>query len=60
MHITPSGFVGDSSVQVSSILGVLGRCCVVVMHVRVAAVGAVVVGLVVPSMGVAVVLISVL
>ena len=56
---TPSGFVGDALVQVTTILGVLSSCRVVMVHVRVAAVGAVVVGLIVPSMGVAVVLISI-
>jgi len=56
---TPLGFVGDAFVQVTSILGVLSSCCDVVKLVRIAAVGAVMVGCVVPSMGVAVVLISV-
>ena len=56
---TPSGFVVDAFVQVTIIFGIL--CCsgVVVMHVRVTAVGAVVVGLVVLSMGEAVVLVSI-
>ena len=56
---TPSGFVGDAFVQVATIFGVLGSCRVVMVHVRVTVVGAVLVVLLVPSMGVAVVLISI-
>ena len=38
---TPSCFVGDTFVQVPSILGVVGSCCDLVKLVRIAAIGAI-------------------
>ena len=56
---TPSGFLGDMFVQVTTILGVVSSCCDVMKLVRVAAVGAIMAWRVVPSVSVAVVLISI-
>ena len=46
---TPSDFVGESFVQVTTILSVLCSCRVVMMHVWIAAVGTVMAGLIVAS-----------
>ena len=51
--------MGDAFVQVTTILGFLSSCYDVVKLVRITAVGAVMIGCVVPAMRVAVVLISV-
>ena len=56
---TPSGFVGDMFVQVTTILGVVSSCCDVVKLVRVTAICAVMGGCVVSAMCVAVIFISV-
>ena len=56
---TPSGFVGDTFVQVTTILGVLSSCCDVVKLFGITAVGAVMVWGVVPAVCVTVVLIPV-
>jgi len=53
------GFVGELFVQVTTILGAICSCHVVMMHVRIAAVGTVMTWLILPSMCVAVVLISI-
>ena len=55
---TPSRFVGEAFVEVASVVGVLCSGCWDMMFVRVAAVGTVMGGTNVPSMGVTVVLVT--
>jgi len=58
---TPSGFVGDTFVQVASILGVVGSGCDsdIVKLVRIATIGAIVAGDVIPSVCVTIVLVAI-
>ena len=56
---TSSGFVGDTFVQVASVLGVVGSCCDIVKLVRIAAIGAIMAGDIVPSVCVAIVLVAI-
>ena len=53
------GSVGDAFVQVTTILGVFSGFCDIMKFVRITAVGAIVVGCVVPAMCVVVILVSV-
>ena len=56
---TPSGFVGDTLVQVASIFGVVGCSCDLVELVRIAAIGAIMAGDIVPSVCVTIVLVAI-
>ena len=56
---TSSGFVRDTLVQVASILGVVGRSGDLVKLVRIAAIGAIMAGDIVPSVCVEIVLVAI-
>ena len=56
---TSSGFVGDTFVQVASVLGVVGSGCDIVKLVRIATIGAIMAGDIVPSVCVAIVLVAI-
>ena len=56
---TSSGFVGDTFVQVASVLGVISSSCDIVKLVRVAAIAAFMAGDIVPSVCVTIVLVAI-
>ena len=56
---TPSGFVGDTLVQVASVLGVVGSSCDIVKLVRIATIGAIMAWYIVPAVCVAIVFVAI-
>ena len=55
---TPSGLLSETLVQVAFIFVVGSCCCYVIVHIRTAAIGNVVTSVVVPSVDVAVVVVT--